>query len=229
MSRVSVVITTYNDAIYLQECWTSILSQIYPPDEIFLVDDCSTDSKAIEILKDFRSTNQKVKFITNQGNLGLERSRNLAIEQSTCDYILCVDVDNKLHSYYLQIFKEVLDSHADISIVYCWMQRFGYSTNLIKWPAFSFEKLAQDNYIDACAMFRKSDWTLVGGFEAEYGPLSDWQFWIKIVKTGKKAKLVPLPLLYYRTRQDSLLQKTSSNRLTELTKLIRKFALEGHH
>ena len=61
---------TYNGAAHIQQQLESFLSQTYPPDEVVVCDDCSTD-ETIEILESFReSAPFTVAIHRNEKNLG---------------------------------------------------------------------------------------------------------------------------------------------------------------
>ena len=51
--KISVALVTYNGDKYLNEQLESILNQTVKPDELIVVDDCSTDY-TISIINDFK-------------------------------------------------------------------------------------------------------------------------------------------------------------------------------
>ena len=53
---ISVALCTYNGAKYLHSQLDSILNQSFPPDEIVIIDDCSTDS-TVNIIKQYADNN----------------------------------------------------------------------------------------------------------------------------------------------------------------------------
>ena len=90
--EVSVVIPCYNAEAYLKETIESVLSQTYPPLEILVIDDGSTDSSA-EIAKSFGESVQLVQ----QPNSGESVARNQGIELAKGDWIALLDADDKWH------------------------------------------------------------------------------------------------------------------------------------
>ncbi len=93
---VSVVITCYNHASYLDEAIGSVLYQTYPHFEIVVVDDGSTDhTKAV-------ATNyREVKYVW-QKNQGLAAARNTGVKASTGKYLVFLDADDWLYNDALQ-------------------------------------------------------------------------------------------------------------------------------
>ena len=69
---ISLVMPTYNGETYLREQLDSIYGQTLVPDEVIVVDDCSTDG-TVEILKEY-SIKYGLKFYINDTNLGYNKN-----------------------------------------------------------------------------------------------------------------------------------------------------------
>ena len=82
MPRVSVLMSVYNDAGYVETALESILSQTFCDFEFIVVDDGSTDDTPA-ILD--RCADPRVVRLRNEGNLGLARSLNLHRQAETMD------------------------------------------------------------------------------------------------------------------------------------------------
>lgn len=67
--KISVVMTTYNGADYLDQQIQSILNQTLPPDEFIVCDDSSTDG-TVAILQKY-SDQKKLIYVVNDRQLGL--------------------------------------------------------------------------------------------------------------------------------------------------------------
>ena len=88
---VSVIITTYNGADYLQYSVKSILNQTYKPIELIIINDGSTDNTH-EICQKFLKSN--VIYHKNETNIGTYASRNLAITMASGEIIAFQDDDD---------------------------------------------------------------------------------------------------------------------------------------
>jgi glycosyltransferase involved in cell wall biosynthesis len=88
---VSIVITTFNHAAFIQKAITSALGQTYTNLEVLVIDDGSTD-KTKEVVEQYAS----VKY-HYQHNQGLSSARNTGIDQSNGEYILFLDADDWLY------------------------------------------------------------------------------------------------------------------------------------
>ncbi|MBK3495599.1 CDP-glycerol:glycerophosphate glycerophosphotransferase [Viridibacillus sp. YIM B01967] len=92
---VSVIVTVYNTAEFLEECLTSVTNQIYQNVEIIVVNDGSTDGSA-EIIEQFKKADSRCQSIDLHENHGVGFARNRGIEQATGEYIYFVDSDDFL-------------------------------------------------------------------------------------------------------------------------------------
>ena len=86
---VSVVVAAYQAAPYLAQCLDSLLHQTYPPLEILVVDDGSTDETA-RIAQRF----PQVRLLRHPKNRGLAAARNTGIEAAQGEWIAFLDADS---------------------------------------------------------------------------------------------------------------------------------------
>ena len=76
----------------------SLRDQTYEVDEILLVDDGSTHKAPnLDILQ-----NPKIKIIRNESNRGRGYSRNLAIKNSSSEFILTLDATNFVEKEFIE-------------------------------------------------------------------------------------------------------------------------------
>lgn len=88
---ISIQICTYNRASLIKEAIQSVLDQTYQDFEIIIIDDASTDNTR-EIVETFQD--RRIKYFRNEINLGVTKSRNLAIKKSLGKYIAILDSDD---------------------------------------------------------------------------------------------------------------------------------------
>lgn len=92
--RISVYVTCYNMAQYIEDCVLSVLNQSLPPEEIIVIDDASTDG-SVEILENLALKYPDIiRIVLNERNLGIAKNRNKAIEISTGEYVCGIDGDD---------------------------------------------------------------------------------------------------------------------------------------
>ena len=88
--KVSIVLTSYNHANYIDKTIESVLNQTYQDYELIILDNKSTDN-SMEVIKSFND--KRIKVIENPNNIGMVMSINKGIEASSGQYIanLCAD------------------------------------------------------------------------------------------------------------------------------------------
>lgn len=91
---ISVIVPVYNNAPYLSQCLTSILSQTYSDLEIICVNDGSTDN-SLEILHAIAQSDPRI-IVLSQENAGVSAARNAGLEIAHGDYVAFVDSDDEL-------------------------------------------------------------------------------------------------------------------------------------
>ncbi|MCH9023643.1 MAG: glycosyltransferase family 2 protein [Planctomycetes bacterium] len=122
---VSVVIPAYNIEDYITRAINSALAQTYPPHEIIVTDDGSTDRTA-ERIKQFGS---KVRYIY-QDNAGPSAARNTAIKVATGRWIALLDGDDEWLPEKLELQIELLRKYPDLVWADCnlYMKQHGSNT-----------------------------------------------------------------------------------------------------
>lgn len=90
--RVTVAMSVYNGAAYLEEAIRSIRVQTFGDFEFVIVDDGSTDGSA-EILRAHAAADHRLRIVT-QANAGLGEALNRAIAAARGEYVARMDADD---------------------------------------------------------------------------------------------------------------------------------------
>jgi len=216
--KISVIIPCYNDGVFLTEAVDSVLACDYKDLELIIVNDGSTDKLTLEVLAKYEEQGFKVISHPNQG-LGF--SRNRGIQQAQGEYILPLDADNKIRKGYLDKGINLLDSGI-CDIVYAKPYFFGEDIPERKFVTHEFDsdQLFIQNFIDACAIFRKTAWEAVGGYDETLISLEDWEFWINCYINGFRFKFINERLYDYRIKDSSMISETSTQKTAEIVNYI---------
>ena len=83
---LSVCMPNYNYARFIGGALEAVLSQSRPPDELIIVDDCSTDGSVAVIEKLIRR-HPNARLLRNEKNMGAIYTQNRALTSAKCDYI----------------------------------------------------------------------------------------------------------------------------------------------
>ncbi|WP_055562272.1 glycosyltransferase family 2 protein [Hymenobacter sp. AT01-02] len=207
--KVSVVIPCFNHGQYIQEALQSVECNVgSTPYEIIIVDDGSTDAHTLVMMEKLE---QEGYTVIRQTNQGLAAARNAGISSARGEYIIPLDSDNKLHTNYLTKALKILDDSPEVGVVYGKPFFFGEETGLKEVGGYNFSKIIQCNYIDACAVFRKSVWEKVGGYDGDLPAMGneDWEFWIHCHLLDIKFIYLNDICFYYRVLSDSMSATTT--------------------
>lgn len=90
---VSVIMSVYNDEKNVDNAIRSILNQSYENFEFLIIDDCSADS-TLEKIENFKDLDKRVKIFKNSKNIGLTKSLNLLLKNSSTELIARQDSDD---------------------------------------------------------------------------------------------------------------------------------------
>lgn len=202
MPLVSIIIPCYNQGNLIKETLDSVICQTLTDYEVIVINDGSTDTVTAEILNKLDYPKTKVIHTTNQG---LASARNNGIKLAQSELILPLDSDDKIHPAYLEKAVSFLKQNPEYRIVYCKARLFEKKQGIWNIPDYSLSGILSRNLIFASAVFYKSDWEKVGGYNPNmvYG-WEDWDFWLSLIEKGAKPFKLDEVLFYYRIRKGTM-------------------------
>ena len=197
-ATATIVVPCYNDGAYIRDAIASAQRQTYPATEIVIVDDGSEDEATRETLRQLEKEGIRVVWNDHQG---VAHARNTGIRCATGTYILPLDSDDCIEPEYLAEAIALMEKDASAGIVYCEADFFGEQTGKWELPEFQMSFMLTRNIIFNAAVFRKSDWEAVGGYdETMRTALEDWDFWLSILEKGVRPVRIPKILFHCRKR-----------------------------
>ena len=96
--KISIFLPIYNKGKYLKKGIESLQAQTLKDIEIVAINDGSTDN-SLKILKKLSKSDKRIKIINNDRNHGPFYSRAMGIINSTGEYMMNLDADDKLINY----------------------------------------------------------------------------------------------------------------------------------
>lgn len=214
LPKLSIIIPCYNHGQYLREALDSVEAcpdkDLY---EIIILNDGSTDKDTISLLQQLSTEGYQV---INQQNQGLGAARNNAIAAARGIYVLPLDSDNRIRPAYIYESIKILDEQPAIAVVYGDAEFFGDKTGRNNVGEFNLQKMMLGNYIDACAVYRKSVWETLGGYDEKMPVmgLEDWDLWLHMAFKNYAFKYVPQVMYDYRVLGNSMLRSIDHGRRT---------------
>ena len=202
MNLVSIIIPCYNDAQYIEQAVQSALNQTYHNKEVIVVDDGSNaETKAV--LKQIEPT---ITRLITQENQGQSTARNVGINAAKGDFILVLDSDDYFEPSFCEEAVAIFSTDASIKIVTC-QATLLFSDNKKKLyipNGGDIKNFMYGNCALGTSMFKKEDWLKCGGYdESMRSGFEDWEFFIRLLKSGGTAFVIQKPFYTYRKREAS--------------------------
>jgi glycosyltransferase involved in cell wall biosynthesis len=178
---ITVVIPSFNRYQFLKRAVKSVLAQTYPPKEIIVVDDGSSDETA-QIQKDF----PQIIYIYQQ-NKGVSSARNLGIENASYVWIAFLDSDDTFHPKKLQEQYIFHKNNPSIFMSYTdevWVR----GDQEIKIPK-KFQKIGKDPFVEnisycniapSSVLIHKQIFQKIGYFDTNLEVCEDYDLWLRI-------------------------------------------------
>ena len=109
---ISVVCPTYNSASFVLRTLESVVSQVYPPFEIVVADDGSTD-ETISAVRNFLNGNPGTKSqVIMNSHRGPGATRNTAVHCASGEWIAFIDSDDVWLPHKLQVVAQAIMTHS---------------------------------------------------------------------------------------------------------------------
>jgi len=212
---VSVVIPLYNKEKYIERALSSVFAQTYPPLEVIVVDDGSTDDGHEKVLN---FNNPKI-ILIKQENKGPGAARNAGLATARGKYVAFLDADDEWYPSFLERTLKLLENiEANISVVW---------TGYIIQPQYQRNNIGMEDLVGIYEPSSLSDvntinkiinfaWTCTnvlktdvarrwGGFFDDYKCTrgEDTYFFFKLIFNERFA-IIPEPLAIYHTEASDL-------------------------
>lgn len=214
---ISILVLSYNNFEFYEQCFKSILNQSYNNIEIVISDDCSTNFKKNKLLE-YINTNKKdnIKNIiinVNDKNLGVVKNYNKAIKLSSGEYIFYLAIDDIL--YDSDVIKDVVENFKETNELIFTGYRDLYNEDMtLKLKTLPrenevdfiknlhgydlYEKLCLGSFIAGCCTPFKRDVLKNGYLNEEYFHLEDYPRYLNLLKNDIDIGFFDRKLIKYR-------------------------------
>lgn len=195
MPIVSVILPTYNSAIYLGEAIESVLNQTFQDYEIIVVNDGSTDN-TVEIASNFRPHCIWI----DQENQGPSAARNKGLTRATGKFISFLDADDVFLPEKLELQVDFLENNPNIGLIYsdgyrCKQSSKGMEKSIPLSMSGDVIPIFNNNEVNIvhefikhnlfpinAGMVRHQCIKDIGGFDENLSACEDWDLWYRIAE-----------------------------------------------
>jgi len=215
MKLVSIIIGTFNGALYIEEQLESILNQTYSPLEIIITDDASNDN-TLDIVNTYSKKHNHIKIHAFDTNVGYIKNFERGIALAKGDYVALSDQDDWWMPSKIERLMNTINYHE---LAYCDSEFVDENLTEMK-NSFSNVKnlvsihspipLLIDNCVSGHAsLFKKSLFEKAIPFP-DFIP-HDW--WLAYVASLEKGILyLDEPLVKYRHHQHNVIASSKKNK-----------------
>lgn len=230
--KVSVIISTYNRPAMLDRALASVAAQTFDDFEVIVVDDCSPDPKAYEVVLNKWEAELSKREIAiwayrldeNSGYQCMPKNRG--VEKASGDYIAYLDDDNAWLPNHLEALVKAIESDFSHDMVYSRLRYIVDSKEAGLKLSESFggivpegdtigtpwnpNMLLKNNYVDTSTILHSKGafWRLVResgyGWDETLRRFGDWNFVWRWATHGLNAKLVDEVTVEYHWHDGSL-------------------------
>jgi glycosyltransferase involved in cell wall biosynthesis len=221
---VSVVVSAFQAAAYLQRSLVSVLSQSFGDIELIVVDDGSTDTTP-QILDALAATDSRVRVL-RQENRGLTAALIRACAEARGEFIARHDTDDLSLPDRLTLQVARLRTDPRLSFVSCWSHVVGprdeplYEIHGADTPAEATRCLLEGlGPPHGSVTFRTAAYRRVGGYRPAFRYAQDHDLWLRLADDGL-FDVVPVFLYALRVHADSISARRRSQqaRLADLAR-----------
>tara|TARA_A100001015_G_scaffold286405_1_gene355039 strand:+ start:3125 stop:3820 length:696 start_codon:yes stop_codon:yes gene_type:complete len=190
-SLVSVLLPVFNGEQYIQKAAFSILNQSHKELELLIIDDCSTD-KSYQMSMNISEQDNRVRVFKNQKNLGLTKSLNLLINESSGKYLARQDSDDWSEETRLEKQLNYLNNKK-IDVVYARSVRSD-TNNIFPWLSYylplDFVLKYKNPLIHGTMFAKKNIIEKVGGYDEDFIYSQDYKLAYDLINSGYKLKIM---------------------------------------
>ncbi len=222
MVKFSVVCPVYNSASFILDTLTNIVEQSYPPDELILVDDGSSDNTC-DIINQFVSSYTgpvKMKIIESQ-HAGPGAARNTGILACRNPWIAFMDSDDCWENEKLKTVAAYIDNNPDKNI-FCHNEMFirigstplelNYAGNYKHDRPLTTQLYIRNLFSPSATVCHIDLFRQKGYFNEQLSSSQDYELWLRLAPMARPC-FIPEPLGYYHERSGSISSKKAVKRL----------------
>lgn len=215
--KVSVIVCTYNDGRYIEECIKSILNQSYKDFEFILFNDSSTDNTE-NIIKKFND--KRIYYIKRKINSkSISVARNEAISKAKGNYIFITDGDCHVHKDWIKNGLLAFKKHNTLAIEGKLIYNYdGYK------PTISdrhIENLNGRQWMTANMAYKKEVFQHTK-FEKKYDGYEDRAVALQILKRSKIPFIKNMIVYHSKKERDFRLMIKENKRIISKIRLIKE-------
>jgi glycosyltransferase involved in cell wall biosynthesis len=218
---VSIVTPSYNQGRFIRRTIESVLTQSYPKIEYVVIDGGSND-ETVEILRTYDNrfdwVSEPDRGQTDAINKGMARVKGEILAYLNSDDVLAPGAIERVVRFFQQC--------PDCDMVYGdadYIDEEDRVTGHYKTADYSFNRLIEDCMVcQPAAFWRRRIAEKVGPFDKQLNYAMDYDYWLRIAKTGGDIRFLPEKLACSRLYPETKTQSARSEIYREIFEICRR-------
>jgi len=191
-ATVDVIIPVYNGERFIREAVNSIIAQTLPVQNIFIIDDGSSDRTKEVVYDIIKNSPISIHYI-NEKNYGPSAARNKGIRLSKAEYVAFLDADDVWHPQKIEKQINVFKSSSDkkLGAVYCQFDVLHEGTDQARYQKTPPQSGNLFSYLlngtgalctPSLLLFKKEVFNSIGLFDEKLRSGEDWDILLRTAK-----------------------------------------------
>jgi len=233
--QISVVVPIYGHFEYLQGCLSSLAEQGNSPFDIVCIDDGSPDPRVSLLLEELRDRNPRLFVHRVSANRGIGSIQNMAVEIARGEYVAFLDCDDALAPGALEEVAATLQAIPDVD--YLFTDRIDIdekneTIRIARYGGYDRLKFRSQDHIandlldgmvaSHLKVIRRSVYQAIGGCDASYSGVQDWELALRIAQTHK-FHYIAKPLYRHRIHTRSVTRSDNVAQLRKTNAVLREY------
>jgi O-antigen biosynthesis protein len=200
--KITIVVPVYNpEPEWLRDAIESVKGQVYPNWELCIVDDKSQRQDVLDLLKEYESSDPRIKVTFLKKNLGIAGASAAALETATGEFVGFLDHDDELKAHALYHVVKLLNDRRDLDYIYSdsdHRSEAGILGDPFRKPGWSPDLLKSCNYVTHFSVYRRSVLDSVGGMRPGFDGSQDWDLTLRVTEATERIAHIPVVLYTWR-------------------------------
>ncbi len=199
--KFSIVIRVCDMAAeLLRDCLDSVIGQIYPDWELWIVADASVSSRVAAVIDEFRRRESRVRIAAPSAAGNQTEAAHGALDLANSEYVILLDPHGTLAEHACYLIAEALDASPNLDLAYADEDQIGPSGERAS-PWFKGgwdpERLLQQDYLSRFCALRAELVRKVGGLRMGFLGSESYDLVLRCVAESEPKRIGHLPFVLY--------------------------------
>lgn len=230
MTKISILLPTYNGALYIEEAIKSVITQTYNDWELIILDDASTDDTG-KISKEYAELDQRIIYVKNETNLRLVKNLNKGLSLAKGSFIARIDEDDIWTDIdKLKKQMEVFDKDNNCVLVGTYFEVVDEGGKHIRniTPPLDDKSIRKiillyNPFGHSTVIFKKAEVMKIGGYDKAIKYGEDYDLWLRLGMVGAFAILPEITVRYLQRKSSMSGKHTKLKQIKFHTGLLIKY------